>query len=103
MTPAGTNERAPRTTCRNGHDLTDPANVLVDRRYVGCRACKREQNRRADRRRRGRAIDDAVTVQVVAAPVLRAEDDGARYPIEEWKRRFGQPPLLVTSYDAYAE
>lgn len=98
MTPAGTNERAPRTTCRNGHDLTDPANVLPERRFVACRACKREQNRRADRRRR--ALHDVVAIAesvaelapAVAAPV-EPEDDGKRYPIEEWLRLFGRPPI----------
>ena len=38
-----------------------------------------------------------------AARVVRGDDGIERYPIDEWKRRFGQPPLLVTSYDAYAE
>lgn len=30
-------------------------------------------------------------------------DDGRRYPIDEWKRLFGDPPMLTTSYDAWAE
>ena len=34
MTPAGTNERAPRTTCGNGHDLTEPADVVAERRFA---------------------------------------------------------------------
>ncbi len=88
MTPAATNQRADADTCRRGH-----RGALSPRRggysTTRCRICD------AERKRLKRSATKPAAV--------RGDDGIERYPIDEWKRRFGQPPLLVTSYDAYAE
>lgn len=58
----GKRENRPRgsDTCRNGHDLTDPANRYDTGKRVFCRACQRE-GRRAKRAARVEALSHVVT------------------------------------------
>lgn len=96
MTPAATHQKRPAAThCPRGHS---------EWRYkqTGRRVCK-ECERRADAERRRRRA--AATAELVAAPptpTLGTDDDGKRYPIDEWKRLFGAPAAGMIGSVRYA-
>lgn len=126
MNPPLMKSAAPRVECSRGHDLTDPANRVADARYHGCRACKRDRDRRADKRRRLARIDarvyetataipaptrnpnrermdsellvtETTGVGIADGPLIVTRADGVEcYRIDEWFRRFGRPGVFHT-------
>lgn len=108
MTPAATNQRRspgrpPVEVCKRGHE----PNWHMTGNGRSCRTCDRTRERERYAAKRAAIAAAAAAAAPVAVPVEALDgervDDGRRYPIDEWKRLFGDPPMLTTSYDAWAE
>lgn len=102
MTPAAGNVRQVGRVWKCGH--TDIVRTRTGK--LRCDECERERSRR--RFRTGQAQRLATTAP--AAPgavdgdrVVLGADGIVRYRIDEWRARFGAPPMLDTPYDAWAE
>lgn len=77
-----------RRRCSNGHV---GAYALRPQGWVVCTACTNE---------RKRAARAAAKLAPAAPPLDPVEDDGRRYPIDEWHRLFGRPRIAwAEQYD----